>query len=765
MSILLEALEKSEEERSKRESADQVDVTEAPSPFDDNAQSGPEATGSIGDLLFSEAHDAPPPSDEVPGTDFGALEDSSDTSTLTAASDGTTSDIFQGLDLALTPSDAGGLLSDSDRDLTGRESEAVSPALIFEENPALSLAPADSLLTEESSTEPYSEPPSELSESPSPAESESALEPDLEITEPEADPHLTAPSWDTFSDSETGTLDSPDSEAPVEAFPSFEPATSDEETESPFPTLDAEITSPDEESSTAFQVDTPQFEPFSPDPGPSTEAAEPDFSVTSDTTQPDSEMGDREAPSSSTLSEPNSDTRDTSSHQTDETIPDDQQGNTTEQIDSDDVVSPDLQTTASDLLTDLPDPTPQKTLRDYSGGFQAKAPTRWGRWLTASVVLAGLGGGGYYLMETPQGAKQRHAANQQVQSIASIQMPDLSGFFSFNGLAPETLALLPKELQFDFLKPPPRKRKPRKNREKTQAVKQLEPKTQTVETFYIDPTGSASTPVTAQASDSQEGMADNTLAASIPSAEISTAAPTLADGARMVVAGEEVPPPDEIGSVAIYDGYSRIVRHAPKADYFKILTEAHSAWTRGELTRANTLYDQVLAQKPNNRDALLGKAALAVHFGKYDIARAYYVGILDLIPGDHIALAGLASLPGESTNREVQIRHRLRGNPDSPHLNFILGSMLASRSQWHEAQQHFFKAYSGHPDQADYAFNLAVSLEQMDQITAAQHYYEIALEKAELLGSGFDTQALRTHLSILARPSGSDPSTHSGDGS
>ena len=50
---------------------------------------------------------------------------------------------------------------------------------------------------------------------------------------------------------------------------------------------------------------------------------------------------------------------------------------------------------------------------------------------------------------------------------------------------------------------------------------------------------------------------------------------------------------------------------------------------------------------------------------------------------------------------------------------------------WPDAQQAYFRAYSSVPDNADYAFNLAVGLDRLSQRKLALSYYQRALEKEE----------------------------------
>ena len=53
--------------------------------------------------------------------------------------------------------------------------------------------------------------------------------------------------------------------------------------------------------------------------------------------------------------------------------------------------------------------------------------------------------------------------------------------------------------------------------------------------------------------------------------------------------------------------------------------------------------------------------------------------------------------------------------------------MYAEQNRWGDAQTAYFEAFRIAPGNADYAFNLAVSLDRLHQSQAALGYYEKAL--------------------------------------
>jgi tetratricopeptide (TPR) repeat protein len=84
-------------------------------------------------------------------------------------------------------------------------------------------------------------------------------------------------------------------------------------------------------------------------------------------------------------------------------------------------------------------------------------------------------------------------------------------------------------------------------------------------------------------------------------------------------------------------------------------------------------------------------------------------------------------------------------------LNFALGNQLAQQRRWAEAQQEYFKAYSAEPDNADFAYNVAVSLDHLRQTRQALDYYQRAIALAEKRGASFDLGAARSRAAQLAQ--------------
>ena len=82
-------------------------------------------------------------------------------------------------------------------------------------------------------------------------------------------------------------------------------------------------------------------------------------------------------------------------------------------------------------------------------------------------------------------------------------------------------------------------------------------------------------------------------------------------------------------------------------------------------------------------------------------------------------------------------------------LHFTLGNQLAQQGRWAEAQQEYFKAFAADPDNADFAFNLAVSLDHLRQPKLALDYYREGDRAGRGRTAGFDVAGARSQAAQL----------------
>jgi len=122
-------------------------------------------------------------------------------------------------------------------------------------------------------------------------------------------------------------------------------------------------------------------------------------------------------------------------------------------------------------------------------------------------------------------------------------------------------------------------------------------------------------------------------------------------------------------------------------------------------------------------------------------------------PRDSHAAASLISLRGQldPVASESRLKSLIASQPEAAHLHFSLGNQYAQQSRWAEAQAAYFKAYSVDPENADYAFNLAVSLDQLHQGKLAIEFYQRALAQTDKRAASFNPAHARLRVQELSQ--------------
>jgi tetratricopeptide (TPR) repeat protein len=185
------------------------------------------------------------------------------------------------------------------------------------------------------------------------------------------------------------------------------------------------------------------------------------------------------------------------------------------------------------------------------------------------------------------------------------------------------------------------------------------------------------------------------------------------------------------------------------------VSPVHAAWQafrEGRYREADERYAAVLVKEPFNRDALLGRAAVAVAMGKPRLAQDFYLRLLERDPRDPLAQAGMVALQGRRQPVEAiaRVRQLIAVNPDLGGLNFILGNLYAAQERWAYAQQAYFKAHVSDPGNPDYLFNLAVSLDHLGKERQALEFYRRALQQAGQRKARFQAEVVSRRIQALA---------------
>jgi tetratricopeptide (TPR) repeat protein len=181
-----------------------------------------------------------------------------------------------------------------------------------------------------------------------------------------------------------------------------------------------------------------------------------------------------------------------------------------------------------------------------------------------------------------------------------------------------------------------------------------------------------------------------------------------------------------------------------------LLKDAYATYQRGDNSAALEKYNRVLADDPQNRNALLARAAIKFQNNDRNSAIKDYQTLLMENPKDSLAMSSLISVASISPSKsESQLKQMIRDEPLSPYLNFALGNVYGSQNRWHEAQGLFFKALKNNATDPNYAYNLAVSLEHISKPKVAITYYQLALNNFNNGLATFNKSLVEQRLEIL----------------
>ena len=222
--------------------------------------------------------------------------------------------------------------------------------------------------------------------------------------------------------------------------------------------------------------------------------------------------------------------------------------------------------------------------------------------------------------------------------------------------------------------------------------------------------------------------------------------------AAALAGGEAEPRPSAGSGTGSGSGTGITIRKRIRADHVAAsLQQAYRAFLAGDGESAAQAYRTALGHEPGNRDARLGLAAVAARAGRWEEAAGHYARLLASHPADTVARAALISIDEQDPARgESRMKALLHSEPRAAHLHFNLGNLYAAQSRWPEAQQSYFNAYRFDRGNADYAYNLAVSLDHLSQSQSALWLYREALVLSRSHPAGFTAAAVRQRIRDLA---------------
>ena len=181
------------------------------------------------------------------------------------------------------------------------------------------------------------------------------------------------------------------------------------------------------------------------------------------------------------------------------------------------------------------------------------------------------------------------------------------------------------------------------------------------------------------------------------------------------------------------------------------VNNAYQLLQEGRLDDARRAYTKLRIAEPNNPDILLGLGLIAQRQGRTEEAMQLYLKTLDADPKNMFAHASLTGMIGRAdpAAAEAKLKALIAQQPTA-FMFFSLGNMQAAQGRWNEAQQAYFEAQRLDLESPDYAFNLAVSLERINQPRVALDYYQRALKLSQAKTAAFDMTQLKARIQQLS---------------
>jgi Tfp pilus assembly protein PilF len=180
------------------------------------------------------------------------------------------------------------------------------------------------------------------------------------------------------------------------------------------------------------------------------------------------------------------------------------------------------------------------------------------------------------------------------------------------------------------------------------------------------------------------------------------------------------------------------------------IERAYQAFQAGQISTARQLYQQV-PNGDSSLDVQLGLAAIALASNDPARAARHYQRALELDPRNATANAALLNMVGDAAPDASEQRLKaLIATQPSGQLYFALGNLYAEQGRWPDAEQAYFEAFQRTPANADFAYNLAVSLEQIGQPKAALNYYQKARALMQAGRVQFDPARLDARIAQLS---------------
>ena len=188
----------------------------------------------------------------------------------------------------------------------------------------------------------------------------------------------------------------------------------------------------------------------------------------------------------------------------------------------------------------------------------------------------------------------------------------------------------------------------------------------------------------------------------------------------------------------------------------KVFDDAVASYDRGDFEASENGFRTVLASYPKHVNAMIGLAKVHSSRGNVRIALNTLLRASDLQPSNPLVISELVALQTDS-GQQLLSEKRLSGMLGSTNdrsvearLHFLLGSIYARQERWFEAREVFSYAHQAERGNPDYAYNLAVVHDFLNDSEEAIRMYRTAADLTKASVSAFDPQIAIARADELA---------------
>lgn len=176
----------------------------------------------------------------------------------------------------------------------------------------------------------------------------------------------------------------------------------------------------------------------------------------------------------------------------------------------------------------------------------------------------------------------------------------------------------------------------------------------------------------------------------------------------------------------------------------------YKALQLNQFAQAREAYSQALTRSATQRDALLGIAYAHHALGDTAQAVATLRRLVELYPRDSDAMSALFLIGGgDAQTEESRLKQLLERSERPAALHYALGVLYFDQNRAGEAERAFDRAVQLEPEQPDYAYNLALSLDRLGRAREAARQYVAALNLANNTSAAFSRDIARARLRVL----------------